>query len=67
MYFIPNILIVKINNKEDNVIITSTLDLHNIPSLPNSFSGAPSKSNDVIDYSNDPGDWNLTSHNLYLS
>ncbi|KAL4090089.1 hypothetical protein QTP88_024990 [Uroleucon formosanum] len=51
-------------NKEDNIINTSTSDSHNVPSLSNSFIGASSKNNDVIEYSNDPGDWNLTSHNL---
>ncbi|KAL4153153.1 hypothetical protein QTP88_000986 [Uroleucon formosanum] len=51
-------------NKEDNIINTSTSDSHNVPSLSNSLTGASSKNNDVIEYSNDPGDWNLTSHNL---
>jgi len=62
MYFIPKYTDSEnTNNKEDN-INTSTLGSHNVPSLPNSITDASSKSNDVIEYSNDPGDWNLTFH-----
>lgn len=64
MYFIPKYINSENINKEDNIINTSTSELHNVPSLPNSFTGVSSKSNDVIEYSNGPGEWNLTSYNL---